>query len=73
MPDSVDDSFPSPSLPLVPAEAQDAFALAAINSSSSLNPAQAYLIGLSSAASRQTMKSFLNIVAAMLGFTSLQS
>lgn len=73
MTDSADDCFLSPSLSLVTAEAQDAFALAAINSASSLNPAQAYLIGLSSAASRQTMKSFLNIVAGMLGFTSLQS
>lgn len=73
MTDSVDDSFVSPGLSLAPAETQDAFALAAINSHSSLNPAQAYLIGLSSPASRQTMKSFLNIVAAMLGFTSLHS
>lgn len=73
MTDSVDDSFVSRGLSLTPANGRDAFALAAINSASSLNPAQAYLIGLSSAASRQTMKSFLNIVASMLGFTSLQS
>ncbi|MDU3074783.1 MAG: tyrosine-type recombinase/integrase [Mixta calida] len=73
MTDSVDDSFIPHELSLSSAQDQDAFALAAINSSSSLNPAQAYLIGLSSAASRQTMKSFLNIVAGMLGFTSLQS
>ncbi|MCQ5473152.1 integrase [Pantoea conspicua] len=73
MTDSVDNSLAPRELSLSSAEAQDAFALAAINSGTSLNPAQAYLIGLSSAASRQTMKSFLNIVAGMLGFTSLQS
>lgn len=73
MTDSVDNSFFPRALALSSAEAQDAFALAAISSCPSLNPAQAYLIGLSSAASRQTMRSFLNIVAGMLGFTSLQS
>jgi len=73
MTDSVDNHSVPGGLALSSAEAQDAFALAAINSGPLLNPAQAYLIGLSSAASRQTMKSFLNIVAGMLGFTSLQS
>lgn len=73
MTDSVDDGFFSHKLILSPSETQDTFALAAINSSATLNPAQAYLIGLSSSASRQTMKSFLNIVAGMLGFTSMQS
>lgn len=71
--DSIDSSFSPNELFLSSAEAQDAFALAALNGSPQLNPAQAYLIGLPSAASRQTMKSFLNIVSGMLGFTSLQS
>lgn len=71
--DSVENSFFSHKLTLPPAAAHDDIALAAITSSASLNPAQAYLIDLSSAASRHTMKSFLNIVAGMLGFTSLQS
>lgn len=73
MTDSVENSFVPSGLSFLSVEDQDAFALAAITGSPSLNPAQAYLIGLSSAASRQTMKSFLNIVAGMLGFTSLQS
>ncbi|EKS1846044.1 tyrosine-type recombinase/integrase [Cronobacter muytjensii] len=38
----------------------------------SLNPAMAYLISLPSAASRQTMRSFLQIVAGMLGARALQ-
>lgn len=37
-----------------------------------VNPAQAYLLSLNSARSRQTMASFLNIVAGMLGAGSLQ-
>ncbi|CCJ82621.1 integrase/recombinase [Cronobacter dublinensis 1210] len=37
-----------------------------------LNPAMAYLISLPSAASRQTMRSFLQIVAGMLGAKTLQ-
>nr|EMA1793159.1 integrase [Cronobacter turicensis] len=37
-----------------------------------LNPAMAYLISLPSAASRQTMRSFLHIVAEMLGAGALQ-
>lgn len=49
------------------------FALQLINSDSLLNELQAYLIGLSSPTSQQTMKSFLNIVAATLSFTSLHS
>ena len=36
-----------------------------------VNPAQAYLLSLNSARSRQTMRSFLNIVARMLGAQSL--
>ncbi|WP_312239586.1 tyrosine-type recombinase/integrase [Pantoea sp.] len=73
MTDLTDDSQLPRALHLSSAQSQDAFALAAINDSPSLNPAQAYLIGLSSAASRQTMHSFLNIVAGMLSFSSLQS
>ena len=49
MTDSVDNSFAPRGLTLLSAEAQDAFALGTINSNSSLNPAQAYLMGLSSA------------------------
>lgn len=73
MTDPIDDSLLPRALHLSSREAQDTFALAAINGSQPLNPAQAYLIGLSSSASRQTMGSFLNIVAKMLGFSSLQS
>jgi hypothetical protein len=36
-----------------------------------VNPAQAYLLSLNSARSRQTMASFLNTVARLLGATSL--
>ncbi|MDX7988657.1 integrase [Xenorhabdus sp. 12] len=36
------------------------------------NPAVAYLVSLGSKRSRQTMKSFLNIVAKMLGYQNLQ-
>jgi len=61
----------APHLPY--AEDQDLFALTAINDNQPLNPAQSYLIGLASSASRQTMGSFLNIVAKMLGFRSLQN
>lgn len=49
MTDSVNSSVIPCKLSLSSAEALDAFALAAIHSSSSLNPAQSYLIGLSSA------------------------
>lgn len=73
MTDPADDSFLPRTLQLSSFEEQDASALAAINSRQPLNPAQAYLIGLSSSASRKTMGSFLNIVAGMLGFSSLQS
>ena len=38
-----------------------------------LNPARAYLLSLNSLRSRQTMASFLNIVAGMLGAASLES
>ena len=38
-----------------------------------LNPARAYLLSLNSLRSRQTMASFLGIVAGMLGATSLES
>ncbi len=37
-----------------------------------LNPAMAYLLSLPSAASRQTMRSFLHIVAGMLGARAMQ-
>ncbi|WP_370569533.1 tyrosine-type recombinase/integrase [Erwinia sp. S38] len=73
MTDSANDGALSRDLALSTDEVLDASALAAISSSPSLNPAQSYLIGLSSATSRQTMKSFLNIVAGMLGFSSLQT
>ncbi|MDE9537059.1 integrase, partial [Xenorhabdus bovienii] len=36
------------------------------------NPAIAYLVSLGSKRSRQTMKSFLNIVAKMLGYQNVQ-
>ncbi|MCZ4061094.1 tyrosine-type recombinase/integrase [Pantoea sp. LMR881] len=73
MTDPADDHFLPHRLQLSSFEEQDASALAAINNSQPLNPAQSYLIGLSSAASRKTMSSFLNIVAKMLGFSALQS
>ncbi|ELY6226772.1 tyrosine-type recombinase/integrase [Cronobacter muytjensii] len=47
-------------------------AIAADGQTRSLNPAMAYLISLPSAASRQTMRSFLQIVAGMLGARALQ-
>ncbi|EOC0865923.1 tyrosine-type recombinase/integrase [Cronobacter muytjensii] len=46
--------------------------IAADGQTRSLNPAMAYLISLPSAASRQTMRSFLQIVAGMLGARALQ-
>ncbi len=73
MTDPADGHFLPRALHLSSFEEQDASALAAINGSQPLNPAQAYLIGLSSSASRKTMRSFLNIVAGMLGFSSMQS
>lgn len=73
MTDPVDDPLRPRVLALSPVEEQDALALAAFNNAQPLNPAQSYLIGLSSTASRRTMRSFLNIVAGMLGFSSLQN
>ncbi|WP_072932107.1 tyrosine-type recombinase/integrase [Nissabacter archeti] len=59
-------------LPLAEIDSQDTTALATPDDASLLNPAHAYLIGLSSAASRRTMQSFLTILARMLGADSLQ-
>lgn len=73
MTDPADEHFLPNTLRLSSFEDQDKFALAAINNSPQLNPAQAYLIGLSSLASRRTMGSFLGIVSKMLGFSSLQN
>lgn len=69
----VDDNFLPHALQLSSSDEQNASALAAIKGNQPFNPAQGYIIGLPSAASRRTMSSFLNIVARMLGFTSLQS
>lgn len=64
---------PAHRLPLLSADVEDQSSTVAISNALPFNPAQAYLISLSSMASRQTMKSFLNIVAGMLGFSSLQN
>lgn len=59
-------------LPFEGSPVQDSTGLALPGDTLPLNPAQAYLIGLASAASRRTMRSCLTILAGMLGAGTLQ-
>ncbi|MGU3430983.1 tyrosine-type recombinase/integrase [Enterobacter hormaechei] len=69
MPDDEPDLILSPAL-LPPGEG---FLPAPSASDAPVSPARAYLLSLNSPRSRQTMASFLNIVAGMLGATSLDT
>lgn len=73
MTDPIDDGFLPRDLCLPSAQVEHPFMLRATKDNHPLNPAQAYLVGLSSPASRRTMSSFLSIVARMLGFTDLRN
>lgn len=73
MTEPIDHSFLPQVLDVSTLESQEALLLPTIGESQQLNPALAYLLGLQSPASRQTMNSFLNIVAKMLGFNGLHT
>ena len=64
-----------PALSVTPAalSAEDDFLPALADGDMPVNPARAYLLSLNSPRSRQTMASFLNIVAGMLGAVSLET
>ena len=69
MPDNASDLIMSPVVILLVENFLPAFA----RSDKSASPARAYLQSLNSPSSRQTMASFLNIVAGMLSADSLES
>ncbi|MEJ6180126.1 integrase, partial [Escherichia coli] len=65
----IPDDEPELSLPA----ASEEFLPALSGENAPVSPARAYLLSLNSHRSRQTMASFLNIVAVMLGAASLES
>nr|QCO95801.1 integrase/recombinase [Enterobacter cloacae] len=69
MPDDEPELIPSPVV--IPSDVD--FLPALVGAESPIGPARAYLLSLNSPRSRQTMASFLNIVAGMLGAASLES
>jgi len=67
------DDEPELSLPAAVLPPGEEFLPALSSENAPVSPARAYLLSLNSPRSRQTMASFLNIVAGMLGATSLES
>lgn len=67
------DDDQQPHLPADILSRDEVFLPTASGSTSTVNPALAYLMSLNSLRSRQTMGSFLNIIAGMLGAISLDS
>ena len=69
MPDDEPEQLPPPAV--IPLDVD--FLPALVGTESPVGPARAYLLSLNSPRSRQTMASFLGIVAGMLGAASLES
>ena len=69
MPDDEPEQLPPPAV--IPPDGD--FLPALVGTESPVGPARAYLLSLNSPRSRQTMASFLGIVAGMLGAASLES
>jgi site-specific recombinase XerD len=67
------DDEPAMGLPAAVLPDGEDFLPALVGAESPVSPARAYLLSLNSHRSRQTMASFLNIVAGMLGAASLES
>lgn len=67
------DDEPALSLPVAIVSPDEDFLPALSGGNALVSPARAYLLSLNSPRSRQTMASFLNIVAGMLGAASLES
>ena len=64
-------NHPDPQLPRLPDDDAGSLLLPVLSADAPVSPARAYLLSLNSPRSRQTMFSFLNIVARMLGAQSL--
>ncbi|HDR2390418.1 TPA: integrase, partial [Enterobacter roggenkampii] len=69
----IPDDEPELSLPAAVIPPGEEFLPALSGENASVSPARAYLLSLNSPRSRQTMASFLSIVAGMLGATSLDA